>query len=87
MPFVFFTSYARVNKTCYLEKFVKALSQQVLDKTKFPPEQIGFFDGSNRVGNLKPLFRPAPPRLTLRRREVLGGAWQAWQRQKGFYSS
>ena len=47
MSFVFFTSYARVNKTRYLEKFVKELSQQVLDKTNFPPEQIGFFDGSN----------------------------------------
>ena len=43
----FFTSYARDNKTRYLEKFVRELSQQVLDKTNFPPEQIGFFDGSN----------------------------------------
>ena len=47
MSFVFFTSYARDNKTHYLEKFVRELSQQVLDKTNFPPEQIGFFDGSN----------------------------------------
>jgi hypothetical protein len=47
MSFVFFTSYARDNKTRYLEKFVRELSQQVLDKTNFPPEQIGFFDGSN----------------------------------------
>jgi TIR domain len=47
MSFVFFTSYACVNKTRYLEKFVNELSQQVLDKTHFPPEQIGFFDGSN----------------------------------------
>jgi TIR domain len=47
MSFIFFTSYARVNKTCYLDKFVNELSQQILDKTNFPPGQIGFFDGSN----------------------------------------
>jgi hypothetical protein len=44
MPFVSFISYARVNRTRYVEKFVRELSQQVVDKTGANPNDVAFFD-------------------------------------------
>lgn len=49
MPFVLFISYARVNKTRYLEKFVHELKRQILDKTAYSPTDIAFFDTSSIV--------------------------------------
>jgi hypothetical protein len=47
MPFVSFISYARVNKSSQVEKFVKRLSEQIRDKTGCAPAEIAFFDTSS----------------------------------------
>src|SRR5579875_49101 len=47
MPFVSFISYARVNKTRYVEKFVRELTQQIVDLTQYDPSDITFFDTSS----------------------------------------
>src|SRR5438309_860684 len=44
MAFVSFISYARINKTRYVEKFVRELTQQIIDKTPYGPNEIVFFD-------------------------------------------
>lgn len=42
----------------YVQKFVKELSQQVLDKTSFLPEQISFFPGAKETNQFEMTLAP-----------------------------
>jgi FxsC-like protein len=47
MPFEFFFSYARENRSRHLERFRKNLIQQLKLRKHFPKDEIGFFDGED----------------------------------------